>query len=226
MDQNMQSTQALANFPANQAKITIEISGAPQAVLAMQGEEAISSGFHFQVEVLSDRYGALTSFIGACTALAFSGQDGIKRTIVGVVTKIHELGQFDDARLRVQVTLESSLSKLQHQTDTRIILGQSIPDIIQTTCERHGIGSHQLQFDLSQTYPVRPYTLQANESDWDFVQRLAANAGLYFYSIAQDNTEVIVFTDHNAHCPYIARDLLSYIPETGTARSLRQISNL
>jgi type VI secretion system secreted protein VgrG len=87
-------------------------------------------------------------------------------------------------------------------------------------CERHGIGSHQVQFDLSQPYPVRPYTLQANETDWDFVQRLATHAGLYSYSIAQDNSEVIIFTDHNAHCPYITRNVLSYIPETGTARSL------
>lgn len=216
----MQSSQGLANFPANKAKITLDINGAPHPVLAMQGEEAISAGFHFDVEILTDKYSPLTSFIGASSALSFAGQDGIKRTIIGVVTKIHEQGGFDDTRLRIKITLESTLSRLRHQTDTRIILGHAVPDIIKLICERHGIGTHQLKFDLSQTYPVRPYTLQANESDWDFLYRLTANAGIYWYSVTQDNQEVIVFTDHNAHCPYIAREVLSYIPETGSSRSV------
>lgn len=98
----MQNRQGLANFPANQAKITIDINGAPQPVLAMQGEEAISSGFHFHVEILSDRYAPLTAFIGANSLLVLSGQDGIKRTIVGVVTRIDELGQFDDSHVPIK----------------------------------------------------------------------------------------------------------------------------
>ncbi|VAW98196.1 hypothetical protein MNBD_GAMMA21-1366 [hydrothermal vent metagenome] len=204
-----------AKFPANKAKITIDINGSPHSVLSMSGEEAVSSGFRFVVTLLTDQYAPLSSFIGATTKMAFHGQDGIARTVIGVVTRMRELGVKDDSRLTVELTFESGLARLKHQTDTRIILGHSVPDLIKLTCERNGFNKDQLHFDLSRAYPVKPYTLQANETDWAFVQRLAANSGIYFYSIAKDDQEVVVFTDHNAHCPYIAREVLNYIAPSG-----------
>ena len=211
----MLNAQGLAKYPANKAKITIEINGSPHSVLTMQGSETVSNGFHFVVTLLTDKYSPLSSYIGATTQLAFHGQDGIARTVIGVVTKINELGWKDDTRLTVELTFESNLARLKHQTDTRIILGHSVPDLIKLTCERNGLFKDQLHFDLSHAYPVKPYTLQANETDWAFIQRLAANSGLYFYSIAKDDQEVVVFTDHNAHCPYIAREVLHFIAPSG-----------
>ncbi len=204
----MLSAQGMAKFPANKAKITIDINGSPHSVLTMQGHETVSNGFHFVITLLTDKYSPLSSYIGGTTQLAFHGQDGI-------VTKINELGWKDDTRLTVELTFESNLARLKHQTDTRIILGHSVPDLIKLTCERNGLLKDQLHFDLSRAYPVKPYTLQANETDWAFISRLAANSGLYFYSIAKDDQEVIVFTDHNAHCPYIAREVLHFIAPSG-----------
>jgi len=211
----MLNAQGMAKFPANKAKITIDVNGSPHSVLSMQGAETVSNGFNFVVTLLTDKYSPLSSFVGATTKLQFHGQDGIARTVIGVVTKINELGVKDESRLTIELTFESNLARLKHQTDTRIILGHSVPDLIKLTCERNGLNKDQLHFDLSRAYPVKPYTLQANETDWAFIQRLAANSGIYFYSIAKDDQEVVVFTDHNAHCPYIAREVLHFIAPSG-----------
>ncbi|MGD8927029.1 MAG: type VI secretion system Vgr family protein, partial [Thioalkalispiraceae bacterium] len=216
----MLSAQGWANFPANQARITIDINGAPHPALTLRGEEGISTGFEFVLSIIVDKNATLNSYIGATTHLQFHGQDGIARTVIGVVTKIHELGWFDETRLRVELTFESSLAKLKYQKDTRIILGHTVPDMIRATCERNGLIKDQLHFDLSRSYPIKPYTLQANESDWDFISRLAANSGIYFYSIVKDETDVIVFTDHNAHCPYIAREVLHFIEPSGANKEM------
>jgi len=216
----MLNAQGLAKFPANKAKITIDINGAPHSALSMRGEEWISNGFEFVLTIIVDKYATLNSYIGATTRLQFHGQDGIARTVIGVVTKINEQGWIDDARLRVELTFESNLARLKRQKDTRIILGHSVPDMIKLTCERNGLIKDQLHFDLSRAYPVKPYTLQANESDWDFISRLAANNGIYFYSIEKDDQEVIIFTDHNAHCPYIAREVLHFIEPSGANKDV------
>ena len=212
----MLSVQGLSELPANKSKIDLTINGTPYSVIAMQGEEAVSQGFTFQCEILTDSLLPLNALVNNTSRLLFHGQDGIERTVIGVVTIIHELGWFDDTHLRVQISLESALTKLKHQVDTRIILGHSVPDIIKLTCERHGILGDNLKFDLSRNYPVKPYTLQANETDWHFICRLASNSGLYFYSVSNEHDqEVVVFTDHNAHCPYIAREVLQFIPDSG-----------
>ena len=216
----MLNAQGLAKFPANKAKITIDVNGAPHSALSIRGEEWISNGFEFVLTIIVDKYATLNSYIGATTRLKFHGQDGIARTVIGVVTKINEQGWIDDARLRVELTFESNLARLKHQKDTRIILGHSVPDMIKLTCERNGLIKDQLHFDLSRAYPVKPYTLQANESDWDFISRLAANSGIYFYSIEKDDQEVIIFTDHNAHCPYIAREVLHFIEPSGANKDV------
>ncbi|VAW99793.1 hypothetical protein MNBD_GAMMA21-2341 [hydrothermal vent metagenome] len=212
----MLNAQGLANFPANKAKITIDVNGSPHPALSMEGEETVSEGFHYVVTLLTDKYAPLNSFVGATTKMAFHGQDGIARTVIGVVTRMHELGWKDEQTMRIELTFESNLSRLKYTTDTRIILGHSVPDLIKQTCERNGLLKDQLHFDLSRAYPVKPYTLQADETDWAFISRLAANSGIYFYSIAKDDQEVIVFTDHNAHCPYIAREVLSFIAPSGS----------
>ena len=216
----MLSAQGLANFPANKAKITIDINGAPHSAITMRGEEQVSNGFEFVLTVLVDKFTTLSSYVGATTRLMFHGQDGIARTIIGVVTKINELGWKNDQTLRIELVFESNLSRLKHQKDTRIVLGHSVPDLIRETCERNGLIKDQLHFDLSRPYPVKPYMLQANETDWDFISRLAANAGIYFYSIEKDDQEVIVFTDHNAHCPYIAREVLHFIETSGANKEI------
>ena len=154
----MLSVQGLSEFPANKAKIDFTVNGTPYSVLALQGDETVSGGFTFHCQILTDLQFPLQALIGCNGRLVFRGQDGIERTVIGVVTKIHEAGWFDDRRIRVQVTLESALAKLKLALDTRIILGHTAPDIIKLTCARHGILGENIQFDLSRTYPIRPYT--------------------------------------------------------------------
>ena len=140
-----------ATHPANKTRITLTINGAPHRVISIKGEERLSEGFRFSLSILADKFSPLHTYISNSANISFTGQDGINRNVIGMVTHIEEAGAYDDSTLRASVTIESILTKLKYQRDTRIILGHSIPDIIRLTCEQHGIEKEQLKFDLSQT---------------------------------------------------------------------------
>jgi len=91
-----------------------------------------------------------------------------------------------------------------------------VQDLIRQIFKRNGLYKERLHFDLFRIYPVKPYTLQDNETDWDFIIRFSANSGICFYSIAKDEWDVVVFTDHNAHCLYI-------FPSGANETALRQV---
>jgi len=197
----------------NLTRISLKLNGMSVAAVAFTGKESLSNGFRFTVTSLFDADTHVGSFIGSSAQLRFRGQDGITRDVAGVVAAANTQGNESSGQLRVDITLTSHLHKLSLQRDTRIILGHTIPDIIRFTCEQHNL--MQLKFDLSQAYPVQPYILQADETDWAFIQRLMAQSGLYSYSTCNDEQEVIVFTDNNANCPYIARAVLEHVAPSG-----------
>ncbi len=149
--------------------------------------------------------------------LSLSSRGGAPRELSGMVTGAEGLGRHSDGRRRVLLQLESGLALLRLQTDTRLILSRSVPEIVRETLLGHGFSSDQLRFHLTRTPSVRPSTLQAAETDLAFVQRLLADEGIFFWSDQEQGREVVHFSDHNSHCPALERPPISYRPGGGLA---------
>ncbi|HFD80257.1 MAG TPA: type VI secretion system tip protein VgrG [Gammaproteobacteria bacterium] len=211
----MPQGQGKASQPANIARITLLIDGEPLPVVSLEGFESFSAPFHYKLEVIVERFVSLPRMIGAEARLAFTGNDGTTREVAGIVASYEDVGLVPDGKIRAIVHFVSHIDQMRHHRDTRVILGHTLPDIVRATCERNGIPATRLRFDLSRPYRVLPYVLQANETDLAFLQRLLARAGVSFYSLADDDGELIVFTDHNANCPYLSRPVLRYLPQSG-----------
>ncbi|VAW92245.1 VgrG protein, partial [hydrothermal vent metagenome] len=198
-------------LPYNTAKITLKVQGTALDVIKLTGVEALSSPFRFEIDALIDRYFDLSGSLKTPSQLTLTGVDGIQRHIAGIITQVEEGEPHKDSQLKCRFILESSLRLLALQSDHRVILGYSLPDIVRETCERHGI--NKTEFDLTQRYPVRPYVVQVGETDLAFIQRLLGKSGISFWSSVNTdnpNQEIITFTDHNANCPYLARNVLEY----------------
>jgi len=204
----MATTQPL---PFNTARLALTVQGEALDVITMTGTEALSSVFRFQVDALVGRFFEQGASIGTASQLTLTGVDGTSRIIAGIITEVIEQAPHSNGQLICQFIIESRLQLLSLKTDSQIILGHSLPGIVQTICERHGIST--IKLDLSQQYPVYKYIVQTQETDLAFIQRLCGNAGITFWSSNdenQANQEVITFTDHNANCPYLARNVLQY----------------
>ncbi|PTU67964.1 type VI secretion system tip protein VgrG, partial [Chromobacterium sp. Panama] len=105
----------------------------------------------------------------------------------GVVSHAQRLSASRDEAL-YQVRVESQLARLAEGRFSRIFQQQTVPDIIETVLRRHGYRGHEVAWRLRplfgqdpNPYPKLEFVTQYQESDLDFIHRLAEKAGLYYY---------------------------------------------
>lgn len=207
---------ALNNHP----RLQLRVGSIFLPVLALEGEEALSQPYCFQLEVLADDSLSIPAVIGQAGLATVGGRDGSSRNIAGVVSEAEEHGLHHDGRRRLRLKLESRLTLLRCHHDQRMILNQGVVALARELLLRHGFTSQQIQFHLTRSYPARPTTLQAGESDLAFLQRLLAGAGIFFWSDVEEEAEVVRFRDHNSHCPFLDLPPVSYTPRAGMDPSL------
>ncbi len=96
---------------------------------------------------------------------------------------------------------------LHHGKDSRIFENATAPQIIEEvvkeTLEPFG---RTLRLNLTRPYAKREICTQYKESDWNFIQRLMADEGIFFYfeqGEKESDTETVVLVDSNDSCPFI-----------------------
>ncbi|RQS55176.1 type VI secretion system tip protein VgrG, partial [Burkholderia sp. Bp8963] len=81
-------------------------------------------------------------------------------------------------RTRYRAVVEPELARLKLCSDWRVFQTQSVPEILQSVLKRHGIlGYEQIVTD---THLTREYCVQAGDTDYDFLERIAREEGFYF----------------------------------------------
>ena len=140
---------------------------------------------------------------------------GEERQVHGLVSSVCHQQELPDHQQLWQLDISSQLYRLQQFSDTRLLLDERLPDIIRETCGRHGLDDHQLSCDWSGPFPARPTTLQAGESDFDFLARLCSRNGILFWSDIMEDQEILHFADSSSHCLPLPRAPLEYRPGAG-----------
>lgn len=197
------------------ARLHVQVGGLDFSTLALFGEEALSRPFCYRLELLVPAGFRPSEFLGLPARIRVSSAEGSTRTICGIAVACEEQAPHPDGLACFEVTVASELARLRLYTDTRLFLKQSLPDILLGVLKSHGIEEHRVRLRLSAHYPVRPWTLQINETDLDFLARLLAQAGIFFWSETDEDSEILVFADHNAHLPERAGAALRYQPGGG-----------
>ena len=133
------------------------------------------------------------------------------RPFHGHITRFERLGS-DGGLTRYRLTIEPWLSLLRHRRDSTVYQDMSVIDILNAVLrdgagEGEGAYTPAWRFDLLDAgiYAQRSLTTQYRETDLDFINRLMAEEGLYYWftheadsSSPHLGSHTLIITDHNS----------------------------
>jgi len=141
------------------------------------------------------------------------------RAINGIITQAAYSHQEGTHHI-YSITLRPWLWLATQNNHCRIFQQQTVVDIIKALLADYPYSS---TWRLNpQDYPRREYQVQYQESDYQFIQRLCAEFGIYWHFEHQDDKHTLIFSDHtaqhtpypNAHMPHPAYQTLAYYPNS------------
>ncbi|ABA90056.1 type VI secretion system needle syringe protein TssI [Syntrophotalea carbinolica DSM 2380] len=123
-----------------------------------------------------------------------------------------------------QVIFTSPLSLLKQNTNNRVFLNRTVPQIIGDILRSAGFEQDDYAVDLTETYPLREFVIQYAETDFAFLCRLLARSGIFFMFESDAEKSRPRFCDRSAARPALPGvSALRYQPQTGTARAVETI---
>lgn len=141
-----------------------------------QGSEAVCAPFRFDIDVFATSAfidpGAL---LGETLSLHLRRADGGMRDWHGVCAAVAPLGG-DGGLARYRLTLSPWTEWLRHRRNARIFQDMDVRGVVDAVLG--DVACAAWRFDVGRTLPSRAVTTQYRETDWDFLVRLLAEAGL------------------------------------------------
>ncbi|AVP01835.1 type VI secretion system tip protein VgrG [Enterobacter cloacae complex sp. FDA-CDC-AR_0132] len=193
---------SLIYTPLNRYQMDIPSCAANIDVEGFSGSEAMSSLYKYTINFTSadkniDARQMLskpaTLTMGAGKLLSLTA----RKVVHGVVTHFERTGGSAD-EAQYCIVLEPFLALLGNQFRThRFFVNKSVPEVVEQILGEHGLKGWEYEFKLKQTYPKREQINQYQESDLEFIERLLAEVGIfYFFTLQPDTqTEVVHFAD-------------------------------
>lgn len=162
---------------------------------SMTGEEALSSLFEFQVELLLPTHSLdLKQVLGQQLTLEIAQENLQTRYLNGQVTRCSLVGR-ETATSRFYVyraTVRPWLWYLTQTTDSKIFQQKSVPEVLREVLSEYGF---PFEVRLSGDYRKWEYCVQYQESDFSFVSRLMEHEGIYYWFDHQDGQHTLVISD-------------------------------
>ncbi len=169
------------------------LGGIDYVFLSFDGSEYVSRPFEY---ILTLRLGRTTldpaAFVeqDICVHLshqALPAQTRTWRSVIGIVAAC-DLITTSEGMLDLRLRIVPRLARLAYRRNCRIFKDVSVPDVVEEVLKRAGLSSGgDFQFHLKGSYRVRPYCVQYDETDLDFLSRLLEEEGIFYY-FAHDGT--------------------------------------
>ncbi|MGM0826517.1 MAG: type VI secretion system tip protein TssI/VgrG, partial [Pseudomonadota bacterium] len=163
------------------------------AVIDFTHREALSQPFELVLN-LASRDGSLDAaeLLDRDASLTI-WQDGEPlRRVHGVVS---EFGRGDRGHRRTfySLVLRPALWRLSLRQNSRIFQKADPLNIINTLCDERGITD--ISFAVTCDLPKREYCVQYRETDLTFIERLAAEEGLFYFHEFDEDSHRLIFAD-------------------------------
>jgi type VI secretion system secreted protein VgrG len=151
----------------------------------IDGTHALNVGIHFQLICLATNAQIpLKQFIGSQVAVDIVNDKAELNRISGIVTKA-DIGASDGSLTIYRLTVEDPTALWKHRRNSRVFMNKSVVDVVQTIFsewqQKSPLFSSSLTLDksgLTKDYDIRPFIMQQNELDSEFIQRLLASEGI------------------------------------------------
>lgn len=151
----------------------------------IEGEHRINQGLKAEILCLStNAYLPLKQFIGGRVAVDQVTDVGQLSRLTGVISSASQ-GQSDGALTVYKLTVEDATALWHKRRNSRVFMSKSVREITETLFsewQSHSTlfaASLSLNLDgLSRDYDVRPFVMQSNETDAEFLTRLWRSEGI------------------------------------------------
>lgn len=151
----------------------------------IEGQHQLNGGLEADLICLSTSAQiALKQFIGVQVAVDQVTDSGELFRTTGIVTEA-SYGQSDGALTLYKLTLKDATNLWHKRRNSRVFMNKSIIEVTEVLFkewqERSPLFATSLSLDLSglsQSYDIRPFIMQHNESDYDFLTRLWRSEGV------------------------------------------------
>lgn len=151
----------------------------------IEGQHQINQGLQTELICLSTHaHIALKQFIGCRVAIDQVTDRGELFRTTGIITAASQ-GQNDGALTLYKLTLNDATALWQKRRNSRVFMNKTVREISEILFSewqnRSVLFAASLSLDLtglSRDYDVRPFVMQSNESDYDFLTRLWRSEGI------------------------------------------------
>ncbi|MFK8934369.1 type VI secretion system protein [Acinetobacter junii] len=151
----------------------------------IEGKHQLNDGLHAELICLStNAHIALKQFIGVQLAVDQVTDSGQLFRMTGIVTEAC-YGQSDGALTLYKLTLSDATNLWHKRRNSRVFMNKTIVEVTEVLFkewqEKSPLFAASLSLDLNglkQSYDVRPFVMQHNESDYDFLTRLWRSEGI------------------------------------------------
>ncbi|AYO52822.1 type VI secretion system Vgr family protein [Acinetobacter wuhouensis] len=151
----------------------------------IDGTHELNVGVNLQLICLSTNAQIpLKQFIGSQVAVDIVNDKSELNRISGIITKA-DIGASDGSLTIYRLTVEDPTALWKHRRNSRVFMNKSAVDIVQTIFsewqQKSPLFASSLTLDksgLTKEYDIRPFIMQQNELDSEFIQRLLASEGI------------------------------------------------
>ncbi len=181
-------------------KITTTLGAGALIIDDLEGEEGLSTLFHYRLRVTSPAEDTdVGSLVATEATVSVQGGDYQRRWIHGVITRVQMLSVEPLTKwVHWAIELRPRLSLLGLGADSRIFQNQSVPDIVSAVLTAQGVTA--VEKSLTGTYSAREYCVQYRETHLDFIRRLLESEGIFFFFKHADGAHTLVLgDDSDAH---------------------------
>ncbi len=170
--------------PAEMGPVTFE---------RMTGGESLGSPFEFDVDVLSPTGDIPTAkVLGKSFSVALSQGSPPPRWFNGIVTRLAQVA-WTGAAFRYRAKLRPTLWMMTKTSNSRIFQNTTIPDLIMERLGAHSVTvKKHLGYDK---YPKWEYLVQYNETDFNLVNRLMEQEGIFYYFVHEKGKHTMWLVD-------------------------------
>lgn len=203
-------------LPSQAYELKLAPHPAPFSILKFSGRDAVSELYRYEIEFTSPMAGIpMDQVLGHPATFIIDpidpNMDYLRRmfgenaeqfskmppahTVHGIIAKFDELGTSAD-ETRYKVVMEPKLADLNRGVTSRLFQKQSVDEIITDTLRHYGFRAGvDFEFRLRAKYKRHEYITQCEETTFAFIQRIAAEEGIWFRFEQKRDHAVIVFGD-------------------------------
>jgi type VI secretion system secreted protein VgrG len=187
---------------ADTSRFRFEAGGIDFLVLSFAATEQLSTPFEVQLALAAEQEIAFETVLGQSGLLTICGRDQ-ERLFHGIVHQLTDSGRRGRFHLYAAL-LKPQAALLAHRRDCRIFQHLNVPQIVAQVFTAAALPGDLYTFRLKERYPPREYCVQYRESDLDFVRRLLAAEGIFFFFEHSPSAHRMVFADSAEAYPPIA----------------------